>query len=62
MTGYVASEVFGVAIPATIRLCFRFKSGSLAEKGEHAVGFEFEQVLGIEILSVFERTARETDV
>jgi hypothetical protein len=60
MAGDVAGEVFGVAIPAAVGFCFGFETGAFAEIGEHAVGFEFEEIGGIEVLGVFERTAGET--
>ena len=54
VTGQLAADPIPSAITA-----FRLglQSSALAEVIEHAIRFEFEQVLGVQILRVLERTA-----
>ena len=61
MTGDVAGEISPVAIPARIALRLWFEAGALAVIGHHPIGFEFEEILGIQILRSFQRTTGNTD-
>ena len=57
MSGDVAGEIFAVAVPTRIALRLRLQAGALAVVGHHAIGFEFEQILGVQILRAFEWAA-----
>ena len=59
MAGDVAGEIAIVAVPAAIGRRLRLESGALAVEGEHAVGLEGEQILRVEVLRLFQRTARQ---
>jgi hypothetical protein len=54
----VTRELPAGSVPATVRLGFGLQARALTKKGEHAVGLEFEEILGVEILRDFERPTR----
>src|SRR5436190_13849935 len=59
MSGNMAGEIFGVSVPTAIGFCLWLKASALAEIGEHAVRFKLEQIISVEVLGMFERTASQ---
>ena len=59
MSGDVSGQLPAVGIPARVAFGLLRQAGALAIEGEHAIGIERQQVRGVEILRVLERTAGE---
>ena len=49
-------------LPVGIVLCLRCETSSLEIRRKKAVGIKGEKILDVHILSVFERTCRESDI
>ena len=57
----VAREVAAIPVPAAVPLCPRRETGPVAVVREHPVGLQLEQVAGVQVLRVLERSAGEAD-
>src|SRR5581483_11516737 len=63
MPGDVPGELAALAIPSAVTLLgFWFQPRATTQIKEHAVGFELEQVIRIEILCVFQWSARQPHI
>ncbi len=59
MTRNVSGELPPGSVPTAITLCLRLETGALPKKRQHAFGLKLEQVRGVEILRLLQRTARQ---
>ena len=57
----MACEVAAVPVPAGVRLGLLRQTGPVAIVREHPVGLQLEQVAGVQVLRVLERSAGEAD-
>src|SRR5262249_37992605 len=62
MAGDVSREVSSPAVPARVRLGFLLQPGAHSIEGEHAVGFEREQIFRVGLLCKLRRSAGDSDV
>ena len=63
MAGDMTGKLAAGAVPTSVTLLgFRWQTGPFAEVIQHAVGIEGQQIGGVEILGVFERTPGQADI
>ena len=55
--GDVARQVAAITVPAGVALRFGLQPGALAIKRHHPIRFQLEQIVGIQILRLFEWSA-----
>ena len=61
MTRDVAGEVPAVSVPAAVGLGLWPEAGAVPVVRQHPVGLELEQVAGVELLGVLERSGLQPD-
>ena len=61
MTGDVTGEVPAVPVPAAVRLGLRLEAGAVPVIRQHPVGLEREQITGVQLLGVLERSRQQPD-
>ena len=59
MSGDVPGEISAVSIPAGVTRRLRLEPRALPVVSHHAIGFELEQIINVEILRVLQRSARK---